>query len=182
MTACRHPAGCCRGFTLIELMLVLCLLAILVAVGMPSLGNLMATTHLSAAKNALVLGLQRARSEAVASGRDVVLCPSSDGLRCAPGSDWSSGWLLYMDNNNNARFDPVEPLLLTQALDARRVSVRSTGGRRTITYRSLGEAPGSNVTFVVCSRQRPDQGRQVIVANSGRVRSLSFAPPSACSR
>lgn len=182
MPACRHPAGCCRGFTLTELMLVLCLLALLLAAGMPSLRTLMAKTQLASANNALVLGLQRARSEAVASGRNVVLCPSSDGLRCAPASDWSNGWLLYRDNNSNARFDPVEPLLLTQMLDARLVSVRSTSGRRTITYRSLGEAPGANVTFVICSRQRPDQGRQVIVANSGRVRTLSFAPPSACLR
>lgn len=182
MPACRHPAVRCRGFMLTELIVVMGVLAILLIIGVPSFRAFMASTQLTSAKNSLVLGLQRARAEALVSGRDLVLCPSSDGLSCETGSDWSAGWLLYMDNNRNSRFDPVEPLLLSQMLDPELVSVRSNSGRRAITYRSLGESAGSNATFVICSRQRPDQGGQVIVANSGRVRSLNFAPPSACTR
>ncbi len=116
----------------------------------------------------------------MARGREQVLCPSRDGLRCEDGSDWSNGWLLYSDDNRNGRFDPVERLLLSQSLDPELVSVRSTSGRRRIVYRSMGEAPGTNVTFVICSRQRAEHGGQVIVSNSGRVRTLSFAPPAAC--
>lgn len=181
MRACCHLPGRCRGLMLTELIVVMGILAILLIVAVPSFRSFLAGAQLVSANNSLVLGLQRARAEAVTSGRDVVLCPSSDGRSCETGNDWSSGWLLYTDNNRNGRFDPVEPLLLSQALDKRRVSVRSTSGRRSITYRSLGESAGSNATFVICSRQRPEQGRQVIIANSGRVRSLNFAPQSACS-
>ena len=178
----RHLAGHSRGLTLIELLTVLSILSILLVFAAPSFNAVTASTQLTSAKNQLILGLQRARSEAVSSGRDVVLCPSRDGLRCEDVSDWSHGWLLYTDNNRNSRFDPVEPLLLSQNLDPELVSVRSTSGRRQITYRSLGESAGANASFVLCSRLRPEKGGQVIVANSGRVRTLNFAPESACSQ
>lgn len=166
---------------LTELLVVMGILAILMIVAVPSFRSLMASTQLTAANNSLVSGLQRARAEALISGHDLVMCPSTDGQRCMQGSDWSNGFLLYSDNNRNGRFDPVEPLLLSHRLDPRVISVRSNSGRGSITYRSLGESAGSNATFVICSRQRPEQGRQIIIANSGRVRSLRFAPQSACS-
>lgn len=175
-----HSRGHSRGMTLLELIVVLGIVAILLVGAAPSFRSMMASTQLTTAKNSLVLGLQRARMEAVARGREQVLCPSRDGLRCEDASDWSNGWLLYSDDNRNGRFDPVEPLLLTQALDPDTVSIRSTSGRRRVTYRGMGESPGTNVTFVVCSRQRTEKGGQVIVSNSGRVRTLSFAPPAAC--
>jgi type IV fimbrial biogenesis protein FimT len=177
----HQPHSHFRGMALIELVAVLVILAILLASALPSLQSLTARAQLTTAKNSLILGLQRARAEAASRGRDSVLCPSEDGLRCLDGSDWSNGWVLFVDFNRNGRFDPVEPLLLSQSLDADRVSVRSTSGRRRITYRSLGESAGSNVTFVICSRRRPEHAGQVIVANSGRVRSLDFAPAQACS-
>lgn len=182
MRSPRHLAGHSRGLMLTELIVVMGIVALLLAVAVPTFKSLLASTQLTTAKNQLVLGLQRARAEAVTSGRDIVLCPSREGLRCQDDSDWSSGWLLYTDNNRNGRFDPVEPLLMSFALDSELVSVRSNSGRRRITYRSLGESAGANASFVLCSRLRPDQGGQVIVANSGRVRSLNFAPESACSR
>lgn len=178
----RHLTGHSRGLALIELLGVLAIVSILMALAAPSFKSLSASTQLTTTKNQLVLGLQRARSEALSRGRDVVLCPSVDGRRCADLSDWSTGWLLFVDNNHNSRFDALETLLLSQELDAERVSVRGNGGRRQITYRSLGESAGANATFVLCSRMRPDFGGQVIVANSGRVRTLNFAPDSACPR
>jgi len=178
----RHLAGHSRGLTLIELLTVMSILAVLLVLATPSFNALAASTQLSSAKNQLILGLQRARSEAVTSGRNVVLCPSRDGLRCEDVSDWSHGWLLYTDNNRNSRFDPTEPLLLSQTLNPEMVSVRGNGGRRHVTYRSLGESAGSNASFVLCSRMRPELGGQVIIANSGRVRSLNFAPEAACPR
>lgn len=176
----RHLAGHSRGLTLIELIISLAILVVLLAIAVPSFKSLAASTRLTASKNQLILGLQRARSEALSRGRDVVLCPSLDGRRCVDDSDWSHGWLLYVDNNRNSRFDAIETLLLSQTMDAENVSINGNHGRRQITYRNLGESAGANATFVLCSRMRPDLGGQVIVANSGRVRSLNFAPPSAC--
>ena len=176
----RHAPGHSRGLSAIELLAVLAVSSVVLAAAVPSLRGVTAGTHLSNASNALVVGLQRARSEAVSTGRNSVLCPSPDGMRCADTSDWSSGWLLYRDQNRNSRFDAGEPLLHTQSLDPLQVSIRSNNGRRRVTYRSLGESEGANTTFILCSRLESARGRQVIVANSGRVRLLDQAPASGC--
>jgi type IV fimbrial biogenesis protein FimT len=178
----RHcqQGGNSRGFTVPELIFSVALVAILLTAAQPSFKSLMASTQVRTAKNLLVLGLQRARAEAVKTGRNLVLCPSEDEQSCSDNSDWSAGWVLFRDDNRNSRFDPTESLILAQTLDSQQLIVHSTSGRRRITYRSLGDSEGANVTFVVCSRRDLQQAGQVIVANSGRVRTLNFAPPDRC--
>lgn len=176
----RHAPGHSQGLTALELLMVLAVFSVVLSVAIPSMRGLSASTHLSSAGNALVVGLQRARSEAVTTGRNSVLCPSLDGFRCEDTSDWSHGWLLYRDQNRNNRFDAGEPLLQVQHYESGKVSIRSNNGRRRVTYRSLGESEGANTTFVLCSRQDPARGKQVIVANSGRIRTLNHAPPNGC--
>lgn len=175
-----HRTGRNHGFSALELILVLLVASIVLAVAIPSFKTMGSSTQVRTAKNALILGLQRARAEALSTGRNVVLCPSSDQHSCRNDSDWSEGWLLYRDDNRNGRFDPVEQLLLSQQLDPRLIGIRSNTGRRQITYRNLGESAGANASFVICSRRDPHFGGQVIIANSGRVRSLSFAPLETC--
>ena len=173
----RHSPGQNCGFSALELLTVLALSSIMLSLAIPSLRGMTASTRLSSASNALVVGLQRARTEAVSTGRNTVICPSVNGMQCSNSSDWSDGWLIYRDQNRNTRFDAGEQLLQVQSLEATQVRIRSNNGRRWVTYRSLGESEGANTTFVLCSRQDPARGRQVIVANSGRVRTLNHAPP-----
>lgn len=180
MSPPRHAPGHSRGLSAIELLTVLAVSSVVLSVAVPSLRGVTANTRLSGASNALVTGLQRARTEAVSTGRNTVLCPSLNGMQCSDNSDWSAGWLVYRDQNRNTRFDAGEQLLQVQMLDAAQVSIHSNNGRRRVTYRSLGESEGANTTFVLCSRQDPARGRQVIVANSGRVRTLNHAPPDGC--
>lgn len=179
ITRCRL-AGHNRGFSALELMLCLLVLSILGLVAIPSFKSMGSSTQVRAASSALIVSLQRARSEALSTGRNVVLCPSSDQQRCRQDSNWSDGWLLFRDDNRNGRFDPVEALLLSQSVNPRMIDIRSNNGRRQITYRSLGESAGANASFVICSRFDPHYGAQVIIANSGRIRSLSFAPEDSC--
>ncbi|MGD8478249.1 MAG: GspH/FimT family pseudopilin [Burkholderiales bacterium] len=55
----------CSGVTLIELMIGLAVLAILVTMGLPSLGNWMQNSQLRSAAESIQTGLQLARAEAV---------------------------------------------------------------------------------------------------------------------
>lgn len=180
MSRTCQAAGCSRGYTVYELLVALTILAILAAIAIPSMRRLHAASELRAATSLLVVGLQRARADALMSGRETVLCPSANGRQCVDASDWSGGWILFRDMNRNSRFDPVEPLLLSQSLEAARVRITSNSGRRRVTYRRLGESAGSNLTFVLCSRSLPARGAQVIVANSGRVRLVHRAPADGC--
>lgn len=130
----------------------------------------MRNNQLSTSKNALVATLQRARAESASTGRNVVLCPSTNGLQCQTTGDWSKGWLVYRDDNLNGRFDPAESLVLTHAQPDTTLTIRTSDGRRKLTYRGFGRADGSNVRFVFCDSGLTSGG-QVVVANSGRIRS-----------
>ena len=78
----RHGA---RGFTLVEGMVVLAVVAVLAAIALPSLSNVLAAQRLRAAGTDLVSSLLVARSEAIKRKARVEVEPR------APG-DWTSGW------------------------------------------------------------------------------------------
>ncbi|MEO6565550.1 MAG: GspH/FimT family pseudopilin [Casimicrobiaceae bacterium] len=78
----RLPPG---GFTLVEALVVVVIVAIMAAVAMPNLSSALATQRLRAAGTDLVSTLLLARSEAIKRGAQVQVAPVAAG-------DWKSGW------------------------------------------------------------------------------------------
>lgn len=85
------------GFTLVELLIVLVVLAVLVSIGVPNLRQLIQNNRATAQANELLTGLQFARMEALKRKRPVSVCPSRDGATC--GTDWAEGWIVVVDGN-----------------------------------------------------------------------------------
>ena len=75
-----------RGFTLVELMVGLAVLAVLVSVTVPSLSGIFNRMRLTGVANELAFDLQYARSEAVRRRAGVLLQPTTDGYRITSGS------------------------------------------------------------------------------------------------
>lgn len=100
-----------KGFTLIELLITLSVLAILLLVAVPSFGGFVAQPRVDAAKNKLISSIALARSEAITRGAQVVICrrnPNADtcaGTTVSGDSDWSDGWLIYIDENADLAID-----------------------------------------------------------------------------
>jgi len=100
------------GFTLLELMVVLGMAGSLLAIGIPSFNAMITTNQLAGITNDLTLSLKRARAEAIASGRDVVVCSSTttdsstEGAATCSGSagNWNKGWLILVDRNQDNKF------------------------------------------------------------------------------
>ena len=61
----------CRGFTLLELMVAIAVLAVLATIGVPSFQNLIQNNRVTTQTNELVTALTFARAEAVKRGRSV---------------------------------------------------------------------------------------------------------------
>jgi len=80
-----HPES--AGFTLIELMIGLILLAILLGVAVPAFRTFILDQRLRAASNDLNIALITARSEAVKRNRAVSVVALDD-------DDWSTGWVV----------------------------------------------------------------------------------------
>jgi len=79
---------------LIELMVTLVVLAILLALAIPSFVRLLAANRLSTEASELIASLNLARSEAVRRGQSVA-------LRAIDASNYSKGWTVFADLNRN---------------------------------------------------------------------------------
>lgn len=105
-----------KGFTVVELMLVLVVAAILLGVGVPAFRSLLTSNQLTTTSNALMASLSLARQEAVSRGLPVTACPSSNGAACSGGTDWAVGWIVFVDNGGTpAAFDSGDTLLRVHA-------------------------------------------------------------------
>ncbi len=107
----RHQSG----FTLVELAVTLVIASVVLAIGLPSFGSFMENTKISTTTNDYVFSLHKARSEAVKRVTGVGLCPSSASMMpsatCSAGAQYSDGWIVYADENNNKMLDNDEEVL-----------------------------------------------------------------------
>lgn len=127
------------GFTLVELMVVITIIAVLLALGVPSYRYVANSNRVSAEVNALLGDLMFARSEAIKEGATVTVCPianpPADPPVCNPGSTrWDQGWIVTSPN--------VTPnvLRIQQAFTNANDSFVSTGNQTSITFDRNGFA------------------------------------------
>ncbi|MDG2524560.1 Tfp pilus assembly protein FimT/FimU [Stenotrophomonas sp. HITSZ_GD] len=96
------PCRSSRGFTLVELMVTIAVLAILVAIAFPSFEATFRSNRVATTNNALLSALSMARSEAVRNTRGGGVCASADGEGC--NGNWSNGWIAFADNDGSGDF------------------------------------------------------------------------------
>ncbi len=135
------------GFTLIELIITISIAGVLLAIGIPSMRDLIIETRLTGHVNQFIAATSFARSEAIKRGRPVTICRSvkaeSGTDKCittASGdydsSDWGSGWIVIV---------PSENLVLQRqgTLPAKVYAAAKPLTLRSITYNSSGGPVGS---------------------------------------
>ncbi len=106
-TPVRH-----RGFTVIELMIVLVVTAILLALATPNLRGVLERNQLLGQANEMAAALTLARSEAVARGLQAGVCASANGTSCSTSAaNWGDFVVVYVDEDIDGTFDADEPLL-----------------------------------------------------------------------
>lgn len=188
-----HASGTTRGFTLVELMVTLAVLAVLTMVALPSFRDTIRRSRVSAASNALLADLRYARIEAINRGQLVSLCPSSDGSKCtADGTAWDAGWLVYTypagAASANAAYAAGNILLRAGAMrpdvtiEASTVDVVSFGQQGQL-------RPGTALKFRTCIRASGSgagensaavPGAQLDLSGSGSLASKPLATGDAC--
>lgn len=157
----------CRGFTLIELIVTMAVLAILVTVGVPGLSGFVVSSRIGGQANEILAGLNLARGEAVRRNQRVIFCPVTataevpNTAACAnPGSGSWQGWMVFADANSNGAREAGEELLRAATLGGGSTQVRASaalsGANNRIVFRPDGIAKAhggltiQQVTLRVC--------------------------------
>lgn len=117
-----------RGFTIIELTIVIAVVAIAMSLAVPSLSQARHLNEVKRVQSSLFDALNTARTEAITRSNSVTLCASSNGLDCD--GNWT-GWMVFQGPLPTGSVS--EPLLV-RLLTGVDVQTSATA----ITFSSLG--------------------------------------------
>lgn len=159
------------GFTLIEVLVVVALLAIITTIATPSWKRLVVSTEVRSAVNDYAVSLQTARAEAIRQRQPVTVCPSSNGSTCTSTASYDLGWILVMGTTTSPGrvlndFFPLKRVTMT---------TNKAAGSSAITYLAnglpIGNFTGMRIT-VQDSSASVDSSltRYICIARTGRSR------------
>lgn len=164
-----HPHKFNSGVTLLEMMISLILIGILLAIVTP-LGSIAETFRLDYFNQRLYSSTVLARSEAIKRGVTVSLCRSLNGTACnVSDTNWSSGWLVFVNPNDNASVDTGEEIIRVYNAVSGNLRITWNPGNR-LTFIPRGN-PVSSGRFTLCVDGRTGGPlKNVIVSSTGQIR------------
>lgn len=153
------------GFTVIELMVVLVLIAVVAALALPSFSSLVDSWRVRRAIAEMQNVMRLANAQAIRTRSHVVIAAKSAGCRSLTNTqNWSCGLTVFQDLNRNNVQDPDEPTL-RDIPEFAMLAVMHTGGNNAfLTYGPYGApianpsrfefypdgAPNSTATQTIC--------------------------------
>ena len=165
------------GFTLIELMLVVAVLAVIVALATPSLETLLHSNRLRIQSSQLMTALNLARSEAISRNSPVSLCPSTLVLSGAPicSGIYADGWIVFSNRDRDRVVDAgIDDVIRAYEGLPRGYSLTNKSGTlaasELISYLPDGSSR-RNRTLMFCASSDPSvPSWSVVLNNVGRPR------------
>jgi len=98
-----------NGFTLLELMVTVAIVAIVAALAFPSFQGTLRSNRVAAFNNEVIGVMNLARSEAIRNGRGGIVCGSSSGAACD--GNWAGGLLAFADADEDGELSADEAAL-----------------------------------------------------------------------
>ena len=166
-----------RGFSLLELLVVLAIAGILLAIGMPQLRQMVVNGARREASTGLYIALNRARSEAIARNATVTVCSrdlAASAPACAGTANWMNGWMVFVtsavDGSSTTLSvqQPVSTALRFQTAPTTAISFDASG--RTTSVADFRLCPGATA--------RDQRSRLISVRRSG---GISLKESATCS-
>lgn len=185
---CRSPLPTgtrAIGYTLIEMMVVLTVVAVLAAIAVPALSTTVKNTRLTGATNDLLASVTRARTEALKQQLPTAVCFTANPTAATPSCDYAAarGWIVFVDTNGDWAVEAGEPILERHATLDPSVTVK-TDGDSILAFSPSGFATPSgahqalrNAVFCdargVVASGASSTARGLVVATTGRARAIS---------
>ncbi|MBQ0712212.1 MAG: GspH/FimT family pseudopilin [Porticoccus sp.] len=164
-----------KGFTLVELLITIALVAVISALAIPSFQTLIKKHKISLEAQRVLTTLHFTRMEAIKRNSLVSLCPSSDGLACSPDLSWMDGWIVFSDRGKRGEIDHDLDRVIRIGDPAKKGNMLyTTKHHKWFGYKpgggSVGSSGSGNTSFIICSPDRGIEGQRVVVSITGRPR------------
>jgi type IV fimbrial biogenesis protein FimT len=185
-----------QGFTFIEVMVVITVMAIMASLAAPSFMGLLASNAVSSAGNAFIADARFARGEAQRRGKSITMCrsnaPQVAAPTCSSGDGaavggWMEGWIVFLDNDGDGDFDAADNDIVLRVQDqmsnlgdfyAVNAAPLTTpvNNRNRITFDATGRAVGQQGRWIVHAagtlQGDTNYARTLCMNSVGRVRLL----------
>jgi type IV fimbrial biogenesis protein FimT len=160
------------GLTLIELLIVIAIVGIVLASGLPHYRQLVARNQATTVVNWLISSVHFARYSAASHGITVTLC-ALEGKTCT--KNWHTGLTLFVDSNQNGRLDSKEKTLanLKPVTEVGSIAWRSFGRKPYLQFTAMGHTNFQNGNITYCPKDKNIlYRRQIVISVQGRPRQV----------
>lgn len=172
-----------KGFTLIELMVVITIVAIIFGYAIPTVRNAVQNDRMTTQANELIADLNLARSEAIKRSANVVVCrrdPTAATPTCSTAAPypWEAGRIIYVDADADNAQDAAETILRVRDSIASEVLTVRGNDAETQSFVSYNQRGMTNLTavasgatqhhFRICDNRGNNYSRGVMIDATGR--------------
>lgn len=156
------------GFTLLEVLVVLVVIAILYSVSVPSLETLQQKFYVKQELAHMQLLLASSRQHAIMHKKRVRACPLNNSQSCS--NDWNQEITLFEDLNNNNKLDPSENIIHQFNKVSSNKGLRAFSNTGYISFNAQGFSGYAVGSFSYCHKGKQNQGGVFVISRTGRAR------------
>jgi prepilin-type N-terminal cleavage/methylation domain-containing protein len=158
-----------KGFTLIEVLVVVATVALLTAFALPTYSKFVANNQVREAVGDWQNSLQFARTEALRRNTRVTLCPSRNGTNCTGTlDDYEKGWIVFVGPTT------APTLILQDVLPKPKLTIVPGSNAKNIIILGNGQPEGNfagmRITVKPLDATSDAMNKTLCIARTGRVR------------
>lgn len=159
------------GFTLLEMMVVIAVLAIVMSIAVPSFQGVARNSRTSSVANELLSALILARSEAVRRGKTVMVC-RSDTSAVPPscnGTSWTDGWLVFVGTGAGSGDEAVANHIKVGQIKSAGIQIDAPADETGFSANGASTAAGTFTISPACVSGDGNKNRILEISPAGRV-------------